>query len=54
MPNEMDLPEGKTCSNCIHCRRCCAMFGAQPDNTSCDFYPVRFQEKTEPQLQSKV
>ena len=38
----MKLPEGKTCADCNHCRRCTGMFGARPENTSCDFDPIRF------------
>jgi len=40
--NKMKLPEGKTCSDCMHCYRCTSMFGAEETNTTCDFYPVRF------------
>lgn len=39
----MRLPEGKTCGDCVHCRRCCAMFGHVPSDMSCDFYPSRFR-----------
>jgi hypothetical protein len=39
----MRLPEGKTCGDCVHCRRCCTMFGHVPGDTSCDFYPIRFK-----------
>lgn len=43
----MDLPEGKTCGDCFHVARCVMMFGAKPENTSCDFEPVRFRQKEE-------
>ena len=43
--NGMDLPPGKTCGDCVHCRRCMLMFGHIPEDESCDWYPVRFQEK---------
>jgi hypothetical protein len=39
----MRLPAGKTCGDCAHVRRCCAMFGHTPADTSCDFYPSRFR-----------
>lgn len=39
----MRLPAGKTCVDCVHCRKCCAMFGHVPADTSCDFYPSRFR-----------
>lgn len=38
----MELPEGKTCADCKHCRRCCAMFGHIPEDEACDWYPSRF------------
>lgn len=38
----MTLPDGQTCSDCVHCGRCTAMFGAKPTNTWCDFFPRRF------------
>lgn len=41
----MNLPEGKTCADCAHCRRCCAIFGHIPKDEVCDFYPSRFKEK---------
>lgn len=40
----MDLPEGKTCADCIHVRRCVSMFGRIPADEQCDFFPVRYQE----------
>lgn len=41
----MNLPEGKTCSDCTHCRRCTLMFGHIPADEVCDWYPSRFTEK---------
>ena len=41
----MYLPEGKTCSDCVHVKRCTALWGAKPENTSCNFEPIRFAEK---------
>ncbi len=40
--DDMDLPEGKSCSNCVHCRRCCSIFGHIPADQSCDWSPSRF------------
>lgn len=40
----MDLPPGETCGTCVHVYRCTRMFGAMPENTACDFYPVRFSK----------
>jgi hypothetical protein len=42
---EMDLPEGKTCADCIHCRRCCLIFGHIPEDQVCDWHPSRFVQK---------
>jgi hypothetical protein len=41
---EMDLPEGKTCGDCVHCRRCTLMFGHIPADEVCDWMPSRFRE----------
>lgn len=43
-PNMMELPQGKTCGDCVHCHRCCAMFGHTPEDTTCDWSPSRFKE----------
>jgi hypothetical protein len=40
----MNLPEGKTCGDCVHCRRCTMMFGHIPADESCDWSPSRFRE----------
>lgn len=42
----MSIPNGKTCSDCKHVKRCTSIFGAKPEYTHCDFYPVRFEEAT--------
>lgn len=39
----MNLPEGKTCGDCVHCRRCTIMFGHIPANEVCDWAPSRFR-----------
>jgi hypothetical protein len=39
----MNLPDGKTCGDCVHLRRCVAIFGHKPEDTYCDFFPRRFQ-----------
>lgn len=41
----MDLPENKTCAQCVHERRCVTLFGAKPENAWCDFFPRRFVER---------
>ncbi|MNO64674.1 hypothetical protein D3C76_554090 [compost metagenome] len=40
----MNLPAGKTCKDCVHCRRCTLMFGHIPADEVCDWYPSRFRE----------
>ncbi|MPR00718.1 hypothetical protein F0169_00720 [Pseudomonas sp. MAFF 212408] len=42
--DQMNLPEGKTCGECVHCKRCTAMFGHIPADESCDWSPSRFRE----------
>ena len=42
---EMDLPADKTCNDCVHCYRCCAIFGHIPEDQVCDWAPSRFREK---------
>lgn len=41
----MNLPEGKTCADCVHVRRCTGIFGVSPLDEGCDFFPVRFREQ---------
>ena len=38
----MLLDDGITCNDCIHCIKCCSMFGQKETDTSCQFYPNRF------------
>jgi hypothetical protein len=38
----MDLPRGKTCSDCAHIRFCTGFIGDVAANTSCDWFPIRF------------
>lgn len=42
--NDMDLPEGKTCADCVHCRRCFGIFGHIPEDQACDWSPSRFRQ----------
>lgn len=39
----MVLPDGKTCADCVHVRRCVAMFGATETDRWCQFFPRRFR-----------
>lgn len=40
----MDLPAAKTCGDCYAVKHCIRMYGVEPTNTTCDFYPIRFAE----------
>lgn len=40
---DMDLPEGKTCSDCVHFRRCNLMFGHIAADEVCDWSPSRYR-----------
>lgn len=42
---EMRLPDGKTCDECVHARRCFGLGFSTPGNTSCDFWPRRYVER---------
>lgn len=46
----MHLPEGKTCADCRHCDRCCAMFGHIPEDEVCDWFPSRFSAGNQPAI----
>ena len=40
---DMQLPEGKTCNDCLHFMRVCRyLVGAKPEWTTCDFAPSRY------------
>ncbi len=41
---QMNLPEGMTCGDCVHCNRCTMMFGHIPADEVCDWSPSRFRE----------
>lgn len=40
--NEMLLPPGKTCDDCLHSRRCFSLGFAKSLQENCDFSPSRF------------
>lgn len=45
----MDLPDGKTCSDCMHFKRTCEwLISCEPTRTRCDWYPIRFAAKERP------
>lgn len=39
---KMLLPDGITCKNCRHCKRCVILFDQSETSTSCQFYPSRY------------
>jgi len=41
----MDLPDANTCGDCVHVKRCCAIFGHKPEDVYCDWFPRRFHKK---------
>lgn len=50
----MDLPHGKTCSDCVHLDRCVHLFGIFPTNRWCDFSPSLFSQKAESNKKAEV
>lgn len=44
-PDKMRLPVGTTCGNCVHLRRCVAIFGHTDTDTTCDWSPSRFHAR---------
>lgn len=43
----MKLPDGRTCGDCIHVRRCVLFGFTKSENTNCDFSPSRYQQAEE-------
>lgn len=41
-----NLPEGKSCGDCIHIRRCALLFGHVKQDEICDWLPTRFVERS--------
>lgn len=41
--DNMNLPTGKTCGDCVHSHRCTMMFGHIPADEVCDWAPSRFR-----------
>lgn len=39
----MNIPDGNECDDCAHWHKCLSMFGAEPGNTSCQFFPRKFR-----------
>lgn len=45
--DEGALPEGRTCMDCAHFRRCNLMFGHIAGDEVCDWLPSRFRLRKE-------
>ena len=41
----MRLPNGATCADCVHVKRCTSLFGVKPTDNVCDFHPRRYQAR---------
>ena len=39
----MRLPDGKTCGDCAHIRRCSSFGFSSAEAVSCDFHPSRYR-----------
>lgn len=40
---DLTIPDGKTCGDCVHIRRCKVLFGHVESDTCCDWHPIRFR-----------
>ena len=50
-----NLPDGKTCADCVSFKRICEITGVEPDQRSCNWVPSRFidvSEELEPVTQN--
>lgn len=39
----MRLPMGVYCGDCVHIRKCSAIYGKTPRSDTCDFFPRKFR-----------
>ncbi|MEQ9948151.1 MULTISPECIES: hypothetical protein [Pectobacterium] len=55
-PDKMRLPKGKSCGDCVHIKRCKAIFGHAETDTYCDWSPSRavFREEAKTDLSEGV
>lgn len=47
-PDKMRLPKGTSCGDCVHIRRCSAIYGHTASDTYCDWSPSRFAPAAKP------
>lgn len=43
--NCMQLPADTTCADCVHVIRCTTLFGSEPENDTCEWFPRRFARR---------
>lgn len=48
-PDQMRLPPGITCGDCVHIKRCKAIYGHTESDTRCDWSPSRFSPASKDQ-----
>lgn len=46
--DDMKLPMGSVCSDCVSFKRCEWLIGALPKATACDWSPSRFRPRSKP------
>ena len=49
MNEQTKLPDGKTCSDCLHLEKCVSLFGGDAGRSACDFFPSRFVDRAQAQ-----
>jgi hypothetical protein len=47
-PDDMLLPDGYTCRDCLHVARCRWLISVDEDNVACDWSPSRFRLRLAP------
>jgi len=47
MSDSIEIPDNKTCGDCIYFKKCNGLVGAEKHWASCDFFPIRFKEQSE-------
>jgi hypothetical protein len=48
-----DLPDGSTCADCVHFKRCEWLISANAEDARCDWEPSRFRPRTTHPLHKK-
>jgi len=44
---DFDLPEGKTCFDCVNFHKCYGKFAVESQDKTCDLFPNRFHDKND-------